>query len=318
MNPGRLMSDAHTHSHLSPTDDLFNAEKGIRALKVSIVGLTLTTLFQAGIAIAGGSAGLLADTIHNLGDIGTAIPLWIAFSLARREANRRFTYGYGRAEDVAGAVILLFIIASAIVSAVESYSHLIGGITPNLIEWGLFAAFVGVIGNEVVAQYKIRVGKEIGSVALVADGQHSRADGLTSLAAFVGLLGVKLGFPLADPIAGLFITLFIIVLAWNVGREIISRLMDAVDPEIIKQMEAIAHKHPEVYAINDLRARWVGHNLTMEMAICVDGVLPVLEAHAIAESVRFDLLHHVPRLSNVIVHVDPVESYPGEYHVKFD
>jgi cation diffusion facilitator family transporter len=311
------MSDA-PHSHRPPADDLFNTEKGIRALKVSIVGLTLTTFFQAGIALAGGSAGLLADTIHNLGDIGTALPLWIAFSLARREANRRFTYGYGRAEDVAGAVILLFIIASGIISAVESYSHLIGGVTPDLIEWGMLAAIVGVIGNEIVAQYKIRVGKEISSVALVADGQHSRADGLTSLAAFVGLLGVKLGFSLADPIAGLFITLFIIALAWNVGRDIVSRLMDAVDPALIKRMEAIARQHPKVHAINDLRARWVGHNLTMEMAICVDGALPVLEAHAIAESVRLELLLHVPRLSNVIVHVDPIESYPGEHHVKID
>ena len=308
------MSEAHVHSHLSARDEVLSTEKGIRALKVSIAGLTLTALFQANIALLGGSAGLLADTIHNLADIFTAFPLWIAFALARREATKRFTYGYGRAEDVAGAVIVLFIVGSAFFSASESYARLVERRVPTLVEWGMVAALVGVVGNEVVAQYKIKVGREIGSAALIADGQHSRTDGLTSLAAFLGLLGVKLDFPIADPIAGLFITVFILAIVWDVGRDIIGRLMDAVDPAIVAQMEQIAGNHPGVSSVNHLRARWLGHKLTMEMAICVDGALPLVEAHAIAEDVRHELLDHIPRLTNVIVHVDPIELQPGEYH----
>ena len=308
------MTEQHTHTHISTDDTLLSTALGIRALKISIVGLALTTLFQASIAIAGGSAGLLAETIHNLADIATAFPIWIAFILARREANRRFTYGYGRAEDIAGAIVLLFILGSAVLSAIESIDHLLNPRTPTLIELGMLAAVVGIIGNEAVARYKIKVGRQIGSAALIADGKHSRADGLTSLAAFVGLLGVALGFPLADPLAGLFITVFIVGLAWEVGRDITSRLMDAVDPEVVNQIEQIAREHSQVRQVNNIRARWVGHNLTMEMEIMVDGALPLVEAHAIAEDVRHELLAHVPRLSNVIVHVDPVETYPGEYH----
>ena len=293
---------------------LLSTAQGIRALKISIVGLTLTTLFQAAIAIAGGSAGLLAETIHNLADIATAFPIWIAFVLARREANRRFTYGYGRAEDIAGAIVLLFIAGSAVLSAIESLDHLLNPRTPTLIGLGMLAALIGIVGNEAVAQFKIKVGRQIGSAALIADGKHSRADGLTSLAAFVGLLGAALGFPLADPLAGLFITCFIIGLAWEVGRDIVSRLMDAVEPEVVDRMEQLAREHPQVQQVNNIRARWLGHNLTMEMEIMVSGDLPVVDAHAIAEEVRHELLAHIPRLSNVIVHVDPVETYPGEYH----
>ncbi len=305
---------AHAHSHATSSDELLATARGIRALKISIVGLTLTALFQAGIAIAGGSAGLLADTIHNIADIITALPLWLAFVLARRAANRRYTYGYGRAEDIAGAIILLFIIGSAILSALESLDHLIAARTPTLIEWSMVASLVGVIGNEIVAQFKIREGTAIGSAALVADGQHSRADGLTSLAAFLGLLGVKLGFPLADPLAGLFITIFIVALAWEVGREIVGRLMDAVDPALMDQIEAEAREHPQVQSVHNLRARWVGHTLTLELALGVDGHLTLIEAHTIAEEVRHELLAHIPRLTNVIVHVDPIEAFPGEHH----
>jgi cation diffusion facilitator family transporter len=311
---GSVMEESH--GHVAAGDEALATNRGIRALKISIAGLMLTALLQGGIALAGGSAGLLADTIHNVADIAPAIPLWIAFNLARRQPNRRFTYGYGRAEDMAGVVTLLLIVGSAVLSAVESLDHLVANRTPTLIELSLLAALAGVAGNELVARYKIKIGKEIGSAALVADGQHSRADGLTSLAAFIGLLGVQLGFPQADPLAGLFITLFILALAWEVGRDILSRLMDAVDPQVVTHMEALVLEHPQVRTVNNIRARWIGHALTMELAIGVDGALSLAAAHAIAEKVRHDLLAHIPRLSNVVVHVDPIESYPGEYHLE--
>lgn len=295
-------------------DTIETTGRGLRALLVSLVGLLLTTAFQAAIALLGGSAGLLAETIHNLADAFTALPLGLAFILARREANRRFTYGYGRAEDVAGAVVVLLILASAGLSAYESYQKLAHAETPRYLEWGMLAAAVGIVGNEVVARYKIRVGKEIGSAALVVDGQHSRADGLTSLAALLGLLGARLGWPQADGIAGLLITLFILGIVWETGRDILSRLMDSIEPQVVAQMESVVSSIADVRTVHDLRARWIGHQLTMEVHISVDGSKTLVEAHQIAEEARHALMHAIPRLQDVVVHVDPVEAQPGEFH----
>lgn len=309
----------HDHTHGMPDDTLLSTGKGIRALRLSLLGLLATAAFQAGIAIVGGSAALLADTIHNLADAFTTVPLWIAFVLARRQATRRFTYGYGRAEDVAGAVILLFILFSAIVSGYESYVKLVRGQPVTLLGWGMLAGLVGMLGNELVARYKIKVGSEIGSASLVADGQHSRVDGLTSLAAFLGLLGVYLGrrfdvpmLALADPVAGFVITLAIVWILFEVGRDILGRLMDAIDPAIVDEMERIVSGIEGIHHVHDVRARWLGHNITVEMHICMDGERTLLEAHDLSERAREELLHHVPRLSNVIIHVDAHESYHQE------
>jgi cation diffusion facilitator family transporter len=302
------------HHHGMADDAAMSSAEGIRALQISLVGLLATAIFQGLIAVAGGSAGLLAETIHNFADAFTAIPLWIAFVLARRVANRRFTYGYGRAEDVAGVVVLLFVVFSAGLAAYESYQKLIAPVTPTLIVWGILAAVVGIFGNELVARYKINVGKRIGSASLVAEGRHSRIDGLTSLAAGIGLIGAWFGFPLADPIAGLVITVFILGILWEIGRDIVSRLMDAIEPETIDQIEKIAAGVSGVKRVHDVKARWLGHAVTVELHITVDGTLTVIQGHAIGEEVREELLEHIPRLTEAIVHTDPVEAFPNEYH----
>jgi cation diffusion facilitator family transporter len=309
------MAEAHSVGHHHGQADVaMSSEDGIRALKVSLAGLLATAAFQAVIAVAGGSAGLLADTIHNLADAFTAIPLWIAFVLARRAANRRFTYGYGRAEDLAGLVVLLFVIFSAVTAGYESYRKFLSPERPRLIEWGIVASVVGMLGNEVVARYKIRVGKRIGSAALVAEGHHSRIDSLTSLAAGAGLVGVLLGFPLADPIAGFIITFAILGIVWEVGREILSRLMDAIEPQTVAEIERIAGGVEGVREVADVKARWLGHNITVELCVSVDNNLSVVDGHTIGEQVRHELLGHVERISEVIVHVDPVEAFPDEHH----
>ena len=308
---------AHDHSeahHHGQADSAMASAEGIRALKISLAGLLATAAFQGVIAVAGGSAGLLADTIHNFADAFTAVPLWIAFALARRAANRRFTYGYGRAEDLAGLVVLLFVIFSAITAGYESYRRLVSPEKPGLIEWGIVAAVVGMIGNEIVARYKINVGKRIGSASLVAEGRHSRVDSLTSLAAGVGLVGAWFDFPIADPIAGFVITFAILGIVWEVGRDIVGRLMDAIEPETIDRIEKIAAGVDGVKEVHDVRARWLGHNITVEIHVCIDGQKSLIEAHAIGEAVRHELLGHVSKISDVIVHTDPVEQYPNEHH----
>jgi cation diffusion facilitator family transporter len=295
----------HSHGEVSVDDALESSERGIWALKVSLVGLGITALFQLFVVVISGSVALLADTIHNASDALTAVPLWIAFSLAKRPPTRRYTYGYGRAEDVAGVVVVVMILVSALVAAYESIIKLANPEAPSNLIWVGVAAVSGFIGNEAVAQFRIRVGKEIGSAALVADGQHARVDGFTSLAVLLGVIGVWLGYPLADPIIGLLITLAILFILKDAALTMWHRLMDAVDPEFVETVEHTADEVEGVHEVHGVRVRWLGHRLHAEMHILVDEDLPTSQSHRIAEEVRHRLLHNLPRLESASIHVDP-------------
>jgi len=303
----------HSHEHGRVDADLYGNRAGLRAVPISTAGMLLVSAIQFAIATIGGSAGLFADALHNFGDVFTTIALWIAFVISNRTANQRYTYGYYRAEDLAGIFIVLVIIASATASAVESVQKLISGNTPTQIYLSMAAALVGVAGNELLAQYKISVGKRINSIPLIADGQHSRIDGLTSLAAFVGLVGVELGFPKADPIAGIVITIVIVTVVFSTSRSVLQRLLDAVDPHIVPTIITTALAVPGVEQVTDIRARWVGHTLHVVMNIEVDAELTLSKAHAIAEEVRHRLFHDIKGISEVLIHTDP-SSVSGDHH----
>jgi len=305
----------HGHEHGKVDADLYGNRAGLRAVQLSTAGMLLVSAIQFAIAWIGGSAGLFADALHNFGDVFTTIALWIAFVISNRAANQRYTYGYYRAEDLAGIFIVLVIIASATASAVESIQKLTSGNIPTQIYLSMAAALVGVAGNELLAQYKISVGKRINSVSLIADGHHSRIDGLTSLAAFIGLLGVKLGFPKADPIAGIVITIVIVTVVFSTSRSVMQRLLDAVDPHVVPSIITIASAVPGVEQVTDVRARWVGHTLLVVMNIEVDAELTLSKAHAIAEEVRHQLFHEVKGISEVLIHTDP-SSASGDFHTE--
>lgn len=306
----------HTHSHSASRADraLESSERGIWALKVSLVGLLATAIFQVVIVLISGSAALLADTIHNFADALTAVPLWIAFVIGRRPATRRYTYGFRRAEDLAGVFVVLVMLASAALAAWESYRKLVNPELITNIGWVAAAAIVGFLGNELVAIFRIRIGREIGSAALEADGLHARTDGLTSLAVLVGAIGVWLGFPQADPIIGLLITIPILQVVWGAARTIWERLMDAVDPALVDAVERGAAKVPQVRAVHDVRVRWLGHNLEAELHADVDGALSTVDSHAIALEIEHALLHDLPQLETVTVHVDPAITAGEDFH----
>ncbi len=302
-----LLPFGHGHSHGEVNVDtaMETSDRGIWALKVSLVGLGATALFQVVIVLISGSVALLADTIHNFSDALTAVPLWIAFVLGRRLASRRYTYGYGRAEDIAGVIIVFMILASALIAGYESYQKFINPQALSHVEWVIVAAIVGFLGNEAVAVFRIRVGNEIGSAALVADGQHARVDGITSLAVLFGAIGGLLGFPLADPIIGMLITVAILFIVKDAALTMYRRLMDAVDPEIVDRIEQTAASVPGTGDVHDVRVRWLGHRLQTELHITVDEDLPTRESHRIVEEVRHALFHAQPKLAVVNVHVDP-------------
>ncbi len=315
--PAESQHGQHSHSHAAITplsDPALATRAGIFAVKVSLVVLLVTALFQLGVALRSGSVALLADTIHNFADALTAIPLWLAFSLSRRLRNARYTYGYGRAEDLAGAAIVVLIFFSALEVYSQSIQKILHPVTVTNLGWVAIAAGIGFLGNELAAILRLRTGRRIHSAALVADGRHSQVDGFTSLGVLVGVLGVKLGFPLADPLIGFVIGTTILVVAWNSGRELWYRLMDATDPEVTRLVDQTAAAVAGVLGVADIRIRWLGHWQHCELHITVDAQLPTLESHQIAETVRHALFHALPSLQEVTVHVDPLDNPPGSAH----
>lgn len=305
--------DAHAHTHGVIDPSVFTTQRGIWAIKWSFLGLFATALFQVVIVLFSGSVALLADTLHNIGDAATAIPLWIAFRFARRKPTKRFTYGYGRVEDLAGVSIVFTILFSAIVAGYVSIDRLFYPQSVMYLWAVIVASVVGFLGNEAVAQFRIKVGKEISSAALIADGHHARVDGLTSLAVLFGAVGVWLGYPLADPIVGLLITAAIFRIVWESGKSIFTRLLDGVDPEVIDEIKHAVNHTPGVYDIAEVRVRWLGHRLHAELNIAVGPELSVEKGHEIATEVRHQLLHHLRYLSNATIHIDPV-NVSGEKH----
>jgi len=306
----------HSHGHQQAAlDPNLATDRGMWALKISLVGLLATAIFQVFIVAISGSVALLADTIHNFSDAVTAIPLGLAFWLSRRARNRRYTYGYGRAEDIAGVVIVLMIAFSAGEAIYQSILKIINPQPINNIGWVAVAAVIGFLGNELVAVFRIRVGKEISSAALVADGYHARTDGFTSLAVLAGAIGVWLGFPMLDPIIGLGIGAAILGIVWKSGQEMWHRLMVAIEPEIHEEFKHTAAHVPGVMDVHNTAIRWLGHRLYGEMHITVDCQLSTLHSHFIAEEVRHSLFHKLPALVEVVVHTDPCEcDQTIEYH----
>ena len=304
----------HSHDAADSVDAALEASaEGIRAVKISLVVLGVTAIAQLIMVLTTGSVALLADTIHNFSDALTAIPLWIAFALSRRPANRRYTYGYGRAEDLAGVFIVAMIALSSILAAYESIRRLIDP-QPISHAWVVAAAgLIGFAGNELVALYRIRVGRKIGSAALVADGMHARTDGFTSLAVVIGAIGVMAGFPLADPIVGLLITVAILAVLRGAARDIYRRLMDAVDPGLVAAAEAALRDVPGVLSVDSVQLRWIGHRMRAETTLTVDDTLSVVQAHAIADEAYHHLIHRVPRLDDATVHINP-STRPGVDH----
>ncbi|GII56149.1 cation efflux system protein [Planotetraspora thailandica] len=305
----------HSHDSADRTDSAFeSSSRGLRVLGVSFGVLVAAAAVQAVIVAMSGSVALLGDSLHNVADALTAVPLAIAFSVGRRRATRRFTYGYGRAEDLAGILIVAIIAISAALAGYAAITRLVHPQDVRALGWVAVAAMVGFLANEWVARYRIKVGREIGSAALVADGLHARADGFTSLAVLLGAAGSALGFPIADPIVGLLITVAILYVLRDAAREIGRRLMDAVDPDLIDEAEHIVASTPGVLGVGSIRLRWIGHALHAEVEIMVGHELSLVDAHAVAVETEHRLIHRLSRLRGATVHADPDGPEGTDHH----
>jgi cation diffusion facilitator family transporter len=274
---------------------------GIRTIYLAVALLGLTTIFQIGIYLISGSVALLGDTVHNLGDAVNSIPLLFAFWLASRVANKRYTYGYGRAEDLAGVLIVLSIGFSAFYILWESVNRLFNPVPLDNVGWVAAAAVIGFAGNELAAIIQIRTGRKIGSDAMIANGLHARTDGLTSLAVLVAAVGVFLGYPVVDAIVGILMGIVILFITKDAAKSMWYRLMDAVDPIIVERAEEVLKEHPDVKGVQRLQMRWVGHRLHAEAVISLDADLNAAECSSISEHLSHHLYHDIPNLAEATI-----------------
>ena len=310
----------HWHGHsdqqsaLASDQALLDNKEGIRVLWISLAALLITSLLQIFIVWLSGSVALLADTMHNIGDGLNSIPLLIALYLARRVATRRYTYGFGKAEDVAGIFIVISIAISAAIVFWESIQKFVNPEPMTNLGWVAAAAIIGFLGNELVAILEIRTGRKIGSAAMVADGLHARTDGLTSLAVLLAAGGTLMGLPILDPIIGILIGIAILFITKDAIVTMWYRLMDAIEPHYIDRAEAVISKQADVKKLRRIRMRWVGHRMHAEIIIAVEPDLTTIESHEIAEKLRHDMFHEFATMSDVMVHVDPWSEKEEDFH----
>jgi len=313
-NPRHDHHHDHGYSHGAVDPSITASERGIWAVKWSFVALMVSAVLQLFVILLSGSVALLSDTIHNFGDAATAVPLAFAFALGRLGVSRRFPFGYGKVEDLAEVVVVLIILSSAGVAGYQAIERLTNP-QPVTLLWAVAAAAsVGFLGNEAVAVFRIRVGREIGSAALVTDGYHARTDGWTSLAVLIGAAGVWLGYPPADPVVGLLITVAILVIVWQSGKTVFVRLLDGVEPGVIDEIHDTANHVPGVENVTEVRARWSRHELHAEINVVVSPELSVAEGHAIAREVNHQLVHHLVYLRKAVIHIDPAQEVGEEHH----
>jgi cation diffusion facilitator family transporter len=305
----------HSHDTAEQIDAAMESSReGIRVLWLSLAVLAATAAAQVAVVAVTNSVALLGDALHNLADALTAVPLGVAFLIGRRAATRRYTYGYGRAEDLAGIFIVVLIAASSAAAGWQAINRLLHQATVTHLWAVATAGIIGFIGNELVARYRITTGRRIGSAALVADGLHARTDGFTSLAVVLGAGGVALGWRWADPVVGLVITVAILFVLKDAARQIYHRLMDAVDPDLVDQAETTLRATPGVRDIGPVHLRWIGHSIRAECSLIVDPDLSVTQAHSIAVDAEHRLIHAIPRLGGALVHTDPQAHDGTDYH----
>lgn len=297
----------HSHHHHTASSAALT-ESGIRALKVSLVILGATAAAQALVVWLTGSVALLADTVHNFSDALVSLPLWFAFAISKRQATSHYPYGFYRVEDLVGLGVVLVIAVSGIWTAYESVQRLIYPSTPRNISLALAAGVIGGLGNEIVARYRLKVGREIHSHALMAEGHHARVDALTSLGVVVGLLFVAFGFPLADPLAGLIITVFIFSIVFEVGKDLLTRIVGRTEDHDLDNIRTIAGQVAGVKEVGSIKLQWLGHRCFAEICVAVSPLISVTEAHKITEDVRHELFHHVSALVDVTIHADPYST----------
>jgi cation diffusion facilitator family transporter len=292
--------------HANDTVDRRDAN---RAVAASALGLAATGLVELGIAVLTGSVGLLGDALHNLSDVSTSLVVFLGFKVSKRPASPTHPYGYERAEDLAGLGVALVVWASAVFAGAVSVHKLTEHGQTTHLGLGIVGAALGIVGNQVVARYKLVVGRRIQSATLTADARHSWLDALSSAGALLGLVGVALGLRWADAVAGLVVTGFILHVGWEVTRNLVVHLMDGVEPDLVDAAEQAALEVVGVEHVH-VRGRWTGRSLIFEVEAFVAATTTLGDAEVVRLAIESAVAAAVPACRAVLCSPRPMPG-PG-------
>ena len=279
--------------------------------KAAIIAITtnfLLTILNITVGYLGGSYALIAEGIHTLSDVIASIIAYIGFKMGQKPADEDHPLGHGRAEPVAGLIIVLFltIVGYEIIDTAKDKI-----LNPSLIHvpdiYVAIMAVFGIIFNYAMSKYIIRIGKEINSPAIVADGQHQKTDIYSSVAIVIGVIVANSGFSMLDPIIGMIIGLLILKTAFTLAKENLNSILGKIpDKNIIKKIENATVKIPGAYEPHDIKVDNYGPYYIVNLHIKVDGNITVNEAHKIVYAVEENILN-IDNIKAVSAHACPLE-----------
>lgn len=287
--------------------DEFRTKGGTKAAIVGIGSNTFLTIFNITIGIMSGSYALISEGAHTLSDVATSIIAYLGFRIGQKPADEEHPLGHGRAEAIAGLIIVLFLtmVAYEIMSgAIKKIIHPELITTPSYL--AAIMALIGIGVNLCISRYIIALGKKIRSPAIVADGHHQRVDVFSSVAILVGVFASNSGYPIIDPIIGLVIGIFILKTAYTIGKENIDNIMGKIpSKELITDIEKAAIKTPQVQGAHNIKVEYLGSYCVVSLHIELDENMTLKETHKIVHRAQNNVLKKVSLVKSVTIHACP-------------
>ena len=281
---------------------------GKRAVYVAIAGNVFLTIFNIAVGIMAGSYALISEGAHTISDITTSIIAYIGFKIGSKPADDEHPLGHGRAESIAGMVIVIFLAVIAYEIIRGAIDRLFFGGTAAIPDpLAVVMALIGVITNFFMSQYIIKLGERANSPAIIADGKHQRVDILSSIAILFGVMIAQYGYPQLDPFIGLVIGLLIVKTAIEVARENLNNIMGKVpSPDLVDRIVEVSNSVPKVCGTHDVRVNYLGSYATVSMHVELPSDMSLDESHKVAHLVQNKVVDEIDVIHGATVHACPV------------
>lgn len=282
------------------------------AYKVSAVSIAVNLILSflkllAGVLAASGA--MISDAVHSASDVFSTIIVIVGVAMSRKKSDSNHQYGHERMECVASLVLAAVLALTGAGIGINGMKKIAGGNYDALVVPGmlaLIAAIVSIIVKEWMYWYTRAAAKKINSGALMADAWHHRSDALSSVGAFVGILGARMGYPVLDAVASVVICLFIEKAAFDIFRDAMDKMVDkSCSDELVEQMREIVQKEEGVIRIDDMKTRLFGDKIYVDVEFSADGRKSLEESHDIAERVHAAIEREFPTVKHCMVHVNP-------------
>lgn len=257
----------------------------------------------------GRSSAMVADAAHSYSDCASTVAVIAGLKVASKSADDDHPYGHEKYELIFANILSILLGLTAVKIGYDALmviaygSYQVPGLAP------LLAAVFSVAVKEVMYRLTLRKAKKIGSVAMEADAWHHRSDALSSVAAFVGILGARLGLPVLDPVTGLLVAILVLKVAIDLYRKSVSGLVDSsTDAETVARIQQLLADIDGIEEVNSLKTRVFGASAYADVTIKVDGALTVEEGHDIATLAHNKIEANLPKIKHIMVHIEPMDQ----------